>query len=44
VSGLVPAESAGQIVFDFLLSVAAILVAELHFVGMNRPPFFTKGI
>src|SRR5579863_9278436 len=30
VSGLVPAESAGQIIFDFLLSVAAILVAELH--------------
>jgi len=28
--GLVPAESPGQIIFDFLLGIAAILVAELH--------------
>jgi hypothetical protein len=28
--GLVSAKSAGEIVFNFLLSVAAVLIAELH--------------
>src|SRR5580698_2012369 len=29
-SGLVPAERTGKIVLDFLLGVAAVLIAELH--------------
>ena len=44
VSGLVPAERAGQVVLDALLRVALVLLAELHADARRRLPCAPFGV